>query len=187
VSALAVYIQAQVLNLLGDLHNHLGLTYLFISHDLSVVRHVSDRLMLMYLGKVVEAGPSEQMYSHARHPYANALLSAVPLPDPRLMAERTRIVLAGDVPSPIHPPQACRFHPRCPKAQARCAEEEPVLMTRLADPPDHTVACHFPVSDNEDLADARPALAAEQRIIEPEVAASDVVANLGGSTNGSDR
>jgi oligopeptide/dipeptide ABC transporter ATP-binding protein len=186
VSALDVSIQAQVLNLLSDLQQQLGLTYIFISHDLSVVRHVSDRVMLMYLGKVVESGPSEQMYDHARHPYANALLSAVPLPDPRTMAQRERIVLAGDVPSPINPPQACRFHPRCPKAQPRCAEEEPALIPRLADPPDHTAACHFPVSDDENLAEARPTLAADQRIEELEPVASDVVANLGGASDGSD-
>ena len=185
VSALDVSIQAQVLNLLADLQDQLNLTYIFISHDLSVVRHVSDRLMLMYLGKVVESGPSEDMYRHARHPYANALLSAVPLPDPRTMAQRERVVLAGDVPSPIHPPQACRFHPRCPKAQPRCAEEEPALVPRLGDPPVHTAACHFPVGEDENLAEARPTLAADQRVVEPEAVASDVVANLGTITDGS--
>ncbi len=185
VSALDVSIQAQVLNLLSDLQKQLGLTYIFISHDLSVVRHVSDRLLLMYLGKVAEAGPSEEVYQRARHPYANALLSAIPLPDPRAMKEREKIVLAGDVPSPIHPPKACRFHPRCPKAQARCAEEEPQLVTRLGDGPDHLTACHFPVADGENLADARPALSADRRVVEPEAGTGDVVVGLGAPTDGS--
>ena len=168
VSALDVSIQAQVLNLLSDLQQQLDLTYIFISHDLSVVRHVSDRLMLMYLGKVVESGPSEQVYQRARHPYSSALLSAIPLPDPKAMIGRHKVVLVGDVPSPIHPPRACRFHPRCPKAQPRCAEEEPLLEPRLGDGAEHTTACHFPVADGEDLAAARPTLSEEQRIVEPQ-------------------
>ncbi len=176
VSALDVSIQAQVLNLLTDLQQQLNLTYIFISHDLSVVRHVSDRLMLMYLGKVVESGPSEEVYRKARHPYSNALLSAVPLPDPKLMKTRERIVLVGDVPSPINPPQACRFHPRCPKAQGRCAEEEPMLEPRLGDPPDHTAACHFPMADGENLVGARPALSEDLRIVEPESDITSVLA-----------
>jgi oligopeptide/dipeptide ABC transporter ATP-binding protein len=187
VSALDVSIQAQVLNLLTDLQQQLNLTYIFISHDLSVVRHVSDRLMLMYLGKVVESGPSEDVYGKARHPYSSALLSAVPLPDPKLMQARERIVLVGDVPSPINPPEACRFHPRCPKAQARCAEEEPMLEARLGDPPDHTAACHFPMADGENLVGARPALAEELRIVEPEVDIAGVLAvdldDVSGRTN----
>ena len=168
VSALDVSIQAQVLNLLSDLQKQLNLTYIFISHDLSVVRHVSDRVMLMYLGKVVESGPSGQIYARPRHPYAGALLSAVPLPDPKMMRQRQRVILAGDIPSPIHPPAACRFHPRCPKAQARCAEEEPALVARLGDPADHTAACHFPLAEGENLAEARPTLAEELRVVEPE-------------------
>lgn len=178
VSALDVSIQAQVLNLLTDLQEQLGLTYIFISHDLSVVRHVSDRIMLMYLGKVVEAGPSNQVYEHARHPYANALLSAVPLPDPKAMMERERIVLAGDVPSPINPPSGCRFHPRCPKAQPRCVDEDPLLVPRLGDGADHTAACHFPVADEERLSEAQSALPEEERIIEPE-AVTEGLAGLG--------
>jgi oligopeptide/dipeptide ABC transporter ATP-binding protein len=168
VSALDVSIQAQVINLLSDLQDQLDLTYIFIAHDLSVVRHVSDRVALMYLGKVVEVAPAEQMYQTPRHPYANALLSAVPVPDPRSMETRQRIILAGDVPSPIDPPSGCRFHPRCPKAQPRCVDEEPDLIPRLGDPPEHTAACHFPVEVGEDLTQARPQIAAADRVVEPE-------------------
>ncbi|HUE60661.1 MAG TPA: dipeptide ABC transporter ATP-binding protein [Acidimicrobiales bacterium] len=168
VSALDVSIQAQILNLLADLQEQLNLTYIFISHDLSVVRHVSDRLMLMYLGKVVEAGPSAEVYNRPRHPYSSALLSAVPLPDPRSVEQRHRIVLVGDVPSPINPPTGCRFHPRCPKAQPKCVTDDPPLEPRLGDGPEHTAACHFPVGDGENLADAQPNLAPEHRIVEPE-------------------
>ena len=178
VSALDVSIQAQVLNLLSDLQQQLGLTYIFISHDLSVVRHVSDRVMLMYLGKVIESGPSEDIYGRPRHPYSNALLSAVPLPDPRLARERTRIVLAGDVPSPINPPSGCRFHPRCPKAQPNCVVDDPPLIPRLGDPPVHTAACHYPVAEGEDLTKAKPALSEDERVIEPEAVSADVVREL---------
>lgn len=181
VSALDVSIQAQILNLLADLQQQLNLTYIFISHDLSVVRHVSDRLMLMYLGKVIESGPSADVYNRPRHPYSTALLSAVPLPDPRSMQNRQRLVLVGDVPSPINPPSGCRFHPRCPKAQPRCVTDDPVLAPRLGDPPTHTTACHFPVADGENLADARPNLSEEHRIIEPEPLAEGLgaVADVG--------
>jgi oligopeptide/dipeptide ABC transporter ATP-binding protein len=190
VSALDVSIQAQVLNLLSDLQEQLGLTYIFISHDLSVVRHVSDRVMLMYLGKVVESGPADDIYNRPRHPYSNALLSAVPLPDPRVAAERTRIVLAGesdrirrtplsgDVPSPVDPPGGCRFHPRCPKAQPRCKEEDPALAPRLGDQPSHTTACHFAVADGEDLTKAQSTLAEEDRLVEPELVSEEVVRQL---------
>ena len=181
VSALDVSIQAQVLNLLADLQEQLNLTYIFISHDLSVVRHVSDRLFLMYLGKVVESGPSEELYQRPRHPYSSALLAAVPLPDPRLMSERSRLVLAGDVPSPINPPSGCRFHPRCPKAQGRCVAEDPALEPRLGDDPLHRTACHFPVADGESLIDAKPALPEENRIVEPDPVAEGV-ADLGAVT-----
>jgi oligopeptide/dipeptide ABC transporter ATP-binding protein len=184
VSALDVSIQAQVLNLLSDLQKQLGLTYIFISHDLSVVRHVSDRVMLMYLGKVVEAGPSEQIYARARHPYSNALLSAVPLPDPKLMAERTRIVLVGDVPSPINPPSGCRFHPRCPKAQPHCVDEDPALAPRLGDRADHLTACHYPVGDDEDLSQAQPQLPEEERVVEPELVSAEVAKELFETTEG---
>jgi len=134
VSALDVSIQVQILNMLLDLQQELGLTYLFISHDLRVVQHVSDRVAVMYLGKIVEVAPAGRLHLEARHPYTRALLSAVPLPGRR----GERIVLQGDVPSPIHPPSGCSFHPRCPLAQKRCAIEEP----RLEFDGKHGVACH---------------------------------------------
>ena len=168
VSALDVSIQAQVINLLADLQEQLGLTYIFIAHDLSVVRHVSDRVALMYLGKVVELAPVEDIFQTPRHPYANALLSAVPIPDPVRADKRERIILVGDVPSPVNPPSGCRFHPRCPKAQQRCVDKEPTLSAQLGDRAEHTVACHFPVRLGEDLTLAQPTIAAEDRIVEPD-------------------
>ena len=141
VSALDVSIQAQVVNLLERLQEEFGLAYVFIAHDLSVVRHIADRVAVMYLGKVIETGNEDEIYEHTTHPYSQALLSAVPVPDPSLRGRRTQIILEGDVPSPANPPSGCRFRTRCWKAQEICAQEEPPLTVRPGS--DHPSACHF--------------------------------------------
>jgi oligopeptide/dipeptide ABC transporter ATP-binding protein len=157
VSALDVSIQAQIINLLSQLQRELGLTIVFIAHDLSVVRHVCDRIAVMYLGKIVELADADQLFDHPRHPYTGALLSAVPVPDPRLAREKNRQVLGGDVPSPTNPPPACRFHTRCPKAQdGKCNVDEPFLEVKEGG---NVAACHFPLT-NEEIAARVPTAAA---------------------------
>jgi len=142
VSALDVSIQAQIINLLDDLQDEFQLTYIFVAHDLGVIRHVSDRIAVMYLGKIVEIGPADEVYENPIHPYTLSLLSALPIPDPRANAQRTPVIPEGDLPSPANPPSACRFHTRCPYATEICSEVEPELVNYGGD---HWAACHHPL------------------------------------------
>jgi oligopeptide/dipeptide ABC transporter ATP-binding protein len=143
VSALDVSVQAQIINLLDDLQDEFKLTYLFVAHDLSVVRHVSDRIAVMYLGKLMEVSPAEELYTKPIHPYTSALLAAIPIPDPEQNRRRERIVVSGEPPNPINPPSGCVFHPRCPRATKICREVEPPLVTY---PNGHLAACHHPLN-----------------------------------------
>jgi peptide/nickel transport system ATP-binding protein len=151
VSALDVSIQAQIVNLLDDLQDDLGLSYIFVAHDLSVVRHVSDRIAVMYLGRIMELSPAEELYTKPIHPYTSALLSAIPIPDPRENRNRNRIVVGGEPPSPVDPPPGCVFHTRCPRARDRCRTEIPQLTEYARG---HMAACHYPLSVDQGEIDA---------------------------------
>ncbi|HWU32520.1 MAG TPA: oligopeptide/dipeptide ABC transporter ATP-binding protein, partial [Marmoricola sp.] len=168
VSALDVSIQAQVLNLLQDLQKEFGLTYLFISHDLSVVQHISDRIAVMYLGRIIETGPAEEIFEASAHPYTRALLSAKPIADPEQARTREQIVLAGDLPSPIAPPSGCRFHPRCPKAEPDCTSVVPVSEPVPGGNGLHLIECLHPLAPTDELGSFTPQ-------IEDSIVTTDVV------------
>jgi peptide/nickel transport system ATP-binding protein len=152
VSALDVSVQAQILNLLAETKKRYGLTVIFIAHDLAVVKNVSDRVAVMYLGKLCEVAGSDDLYAHPNHPYTNALMESIPEPDPRVRPSTNGAGLSGEIPSPVSPPSGCRFRTRCARAQDRCAEEEPVMRQMR---PDHFVACHFPVETPVSFAGVR--------------------------------
>ena len=165
VSALDVSVQAQILNLLKDLQQEFGLTYIFIAHDLNVVRHISDRVLVMYLGQAVELGARDDLYNEPKHPYSGALLSAVPIADPRVGRARKQVLLEGDVPSPLNPPVACRFHPRCPRFHPGTCDVDTPELRPVGSGTGHTAACHFPLerwpmSDDEMRATATSVAAA---------------------------
>ena len=167
VSALDVSVQAQIINMLKDLQDDFGLTYIFISHDLSVVRHVSDRIAVMYLGRIVEVAPSAQVFEATRHPYTRALLSALPVADPDTADSRERIILVGDIPSPTNPPSGCRFHTRCPKAHPDCVRTDPVLKRVFDDGAEHLTACLHPLALGEDLSSSRPQIEDSEILMAP--------------------
>jgi oligopeptide/dipeptide ABC transporter ATP-binding protein len=171
VSALDVSIQAQIINLLKDLQDDFGLTYIFISHDLSVVRHVSDRIAVMYLGNIVEVAPSSEIFENTRHPYTRALLSALPVADPDTADRRKRIVLVGDIPSPTNPPSGCRFHTRCPKARPDCVKTNPMLEQVFDDGAEHLTACLHPLASGEDITLAKPQIEDSEILMAPNPAA----------------
>jgi oligopeptide/dipeptide ABC transporter ATP-binding protein len=171
VSALDVSVQAQVINLLKDLQGEFGLTYIFISHDLSVVRHVSDRIAVMYLGRIVEVAPTAELFNNTRHPYTRALLSALPIADPDAADSRESIVLVGDIPSPTNPPSGCRFHTRCPKARPDCVRTDPTLARVFDDGVTHLTACLHPLAAGEDLSLARPQIEDSEILAAPSTGA----------------
>lgn len=167
VSALDVSVQAQIINMLKDLQDDFGLTYIFISHDLSVVRHVSDRIAVMYLGHIVEVAPTAELFEKARHPYTRALLSALPVADPDAADNRERILLVGEIPSPTNPPAGCRFHTRCPKARADCVRTDPALGRVFDDGAEHLTACLHPLDVGEDMSLSSPQIEDSEIVMEP--------------------
>jgi oligopeptide/dipeptide ABC transporter ATP-binding protein len=168
VSALDVSVQAQIINMLKDLQDDFGLTYIFISHDLSVVRHVSDRIAVMYLGHIVEVAPAADLFEKTRHPYTRALLSALPVADPDAADGRERILLVGEIPSPTNPPSGCRFHTRCPKARADCVRTDPLLEQVFDDGAEHQTACLHPLAIGEDMSLSVPQIEDSEIVAEPE-------------------